>query len=407
MRWLRSLLWFCLILSLLVLHRVAVGQPEWVERWYATACFPTIQSLLSGFSSLFPISLSECLLFGWILWGLSRLLLGLRDWHARRRSLTNLAGHAVHRLIRSAAVLYLWFLFSWGFNYARSPLSDLYEFDVTATDIEELIELGQELIEEAERLRIRLEESDAGTPVLTSSLEDAIEAAWERAGESYAWLAGGAPLIRPAGVSSFLTMAGISGIYSPFTGEGHYNAQPPAFLHPHTICHEGAHARGFAREDEANFIAFLVCRASTEDYVRYSGYLHAFLSTWSALLRAAPKNQGHLTSLIPESIQRDLNATRAFWSRKRSRIERAVRDVASRSNDRYLKVHGQSDGVESYGRVVDLLLAERRLRSAPKQTDSDGPESDERDAQETSSNAPTRLRPEPAASDDESRAGGR
>ena len=33
-------------------------------------------------------------------------------------------------------------------------------------------------------------------------------------------------------------------------------------------------------------------------------------------------------------------------------------------NDAYLKSQGQKEGVRSYGRMVDLLLAERRARSA-------------------------------------------
>ena len=31
--------------------------------------------------------------------------------------------------------------------------------------------------------------------------------------------------------------------------------------------------------------------------------------------------------------------------------------VADKINDTYLKLHGEEDGVQSYGRMVDLLLA--------------------------------------------------
>ncbi len=33
-------------------------------------------------------------------------------------------------------------------------------------------------------------------------------------------------------------------------------------------------------------------------------------------------------------------------------------------NDRYLRSQGQAEGVASYGRVVDLLVAEERARAA-------------------------------------------
>src|SRR5262249_13807619 len=74
-------------------------------------------------------------------------------------------------------------------------------------------------------------------------------------------------------LSSLATWAGITGFYIPFTGEVTFNPDVPAFDLPMAIAHHKAHQRGYAREDEANFIGYLVCINSTEPYVRYSGYL--------------------------------------------------------------------------------------------------------------------------------------
>jgi hypothetical protein len=38
-------------------------------------------------------------------------------------------------------------------------------------------------------------------------------------------------------------------------------------------------------------------------------------------------------------------------------------------NDAYLRSQGQDQGVASYGRVVDLLLAERRAAAAPERAE--------------------------------------
>ncbi|PYQ39239.1 MAG: DUF3810 domain-containing protein, partial [Acidobacteria bacterium] len=38
--------------------------------------------------------------------------------------------------------------------------------------------------------------------------------------------------------------------------------------------------------------------------------------------------------------------------------------VQERVNDTYLKTQGQAQGVQSYGQIVDLLLAERRTAAA-------------------------------------------
>jgi hypothetical protein len=58
-----------------------------------------------------------------------------------------------------------------------------------------------------------------------------------------------------------------------------------------------------------------------------------------------------------------LKAIRKFWAAP-SKTVQTVREVSSKVNDTYLKVQGQSQGVRSYGRMVDLLLAERRAKLA-------------------------------------------
>ena len=51
------------------------------------------------------------------------------------------------------------------------------------------------------------------------------------------------------------------------------------------------------------------------------------------------------------------------WHR---RYESRLGEVQERVNDAYLKTQGQADGVRSYGRMVDLLLAERRARPSAR-----------------------------------------
>ena len=46
--------------------------------------------------------------------------------------------------------------------------------------------------------------------------------------------------------------------------------------------------RGISREDEANFIAFLVCEASEDPYVRYAGYMNLLQYVMNALYKTDP-----------------------------------------------------------------------------------------------------------------------
>jgi hypothetical protein len=51
---------------------------------------------------------------------------------------------------------------------------------------------------------------------------------------------------------------------------------------------------------------------------------------------------------------------REFWKKYEGPIE----DISSAINDAYLKANRQKDGIYSYGRMVDLLIAEHRLKAA-------------------------------------------
>ena len=59
---------------------------------------------------------------------------------------------------------------------------------------------------------------------------------------------------------------------------------------------------------------------------------------------------------LPEAVRRDMWDNNAFWQRYEGRVSEA----ATRVNDTYLKVNSQAEGVKSYGRVVDLMLAYHR-----------------------------------------------
>ena len=152
-----------------------------------------------------------------------------------------------------------------------------------------------------------------------------------------------------------MSALGISGIYSPFTAEAHVNAQVPLTEVPFVTAHEVAHGRGFAREDEANFIAYLVCRASDDPGLRYSGSLQALSHARGALGRSDRALLEEVGSHLDPGVLTDLKDQYRFWRSK----ETVLWEWSSRANDVYLKGQGQADGVRSYGRMVDLLFAQR------------------------------------------------
>ncbi|MPN42576.1 hypothetical protein SDC9_190133 [bioreactor metagenome] len=150
-----------------------------------------------------------------------------------------------------------------------------------------------------------------------------------------------------------MSYAGIAGIFSPFTIEANVNGDLPEVMLPSTIAHEMAHQRGYAREDEANFISFLTCMASPDIEYKYSGTILALIHSINALHGVDKDKALELAEEYSPGLERDLADINAYWKKFEGPIER----TSTRLNNTYLKANNQKDGVKSYGRMVDLLLS--------------------------------------------------
>ena len=150
------------------------------------------------------------------------------------------------------------------------------------------------------------------------------------------------------------------GMYIPWTGEALLNGSTPAPALAFSVCHEMAHQQGIAREDEANFIGYLACRLHPDPQFRYSGARAALGEAMAQLGAVRPDAWKAIRASLGPGVLADEAAETAWLREHRGRFSR----VQGRVYDGYLKSQGQIDGARSYGRVVDLLIAERRLRRA-------------------------------------------
>jgi hypothetical protein len=114
-----------------------------------------------------------------------------------------------------------------------------------------------------------------------------------------------------------------------------------------------AHQLGYAREDEANFIAFVVCVHSDDSSVRYSGYLNA-LSIVSAILSDSPPERSReIYSSLGDGARADLRERNEFWSRYLG----TASEVSHRVNDTYLRANRIESGARSYNEDVSLVIS--------------------------------------------------
>lgn len=354
-RWRACLLLLSLGPLSICLLLVAQRWPERTEELFARGLHPHLVRVVSAPWRWLPFSAAEGLLVAAVfalVWRSGRALLA---WRAGRRTPRNLGAHALAQVLALAGVSLAAFELSFGLNHARLPFAVSAGLDVRPTDVSRLHELALLLAQQAGEER-GLIDTHGGDPFQLSNEGDAdprLVEAYARATDRYPALAGARPLVRMATFSPLFSAAGLTGVYSPFTGEAHVNRETPAPTLPFAACHEVAHLRGFAREDEANFIAFLVCRLADDPAWRYSGTLTALMHVLNALAAAAPDRWLAAVEELPVDVRSDIDDVYRFWNRQRS----ALTTLVEHTNDTYLRSQGQESGLASYGLVVDLLAA--------------------------------------------------
>ena len=342
-----------------LLLQLAARKVPGFGQWYAVTIYPLITGSLGRFMGIFPFSVTELGLYLLIVLFVVSLV---RSW---RRPLKILG-----RLLFGASLLFFLFTVNCGINYYRQPFSSLSGLTIQPSSSQELYDLCSWLVEQIQDSVRQLEDqaseengfsgqtSQEPLPSYGELLEYGRQGqlAMERLGEEFPVLAGFYPAPKPLLLSRILSVQQLCGVYSPFTVEANYNREMPLYNIPHTICHELSHLKGFMREDEANFIGYAACIHSENLYFRYSGYLMGWVYAGNALAQADPEGFAALRSALPQAALTDLSYNNAYWDA----FQGKVAEVSTRVNDTYLKLQDQQDGVQSYGRVVDLMLAYHR-----------------------------------------------
>lgn len=342
----------------LILQGLARGTDGFGE-WYATRIYPVLVGSISRLLSPLPFSMSEFLLYGLIVWIAAAVVILIRRTASKACTPWKAAGTGLAGLFVMASALFLIYTVTCGINYYRQPFSKVAGFELKESSNEELLALCKELAGLVNETAPLLELDEEGRSVVKGNVRAVSREAMERLGTTYSCLSGYYPLPKPLVVSKILAVQQLCGIYSPFTIEANYNREMTPYNIPFTACHELSHLKGFMREDEANFIAFLACRGSDSPQFRYSAYLMAYIHSTNALYKnAGAEVYQAVQETLCDTALRDLTANNVYWDQ----YDTKVAEVANNMNDTYLRANSQADGVKSYGRMVDLLLADYRAR---------------------------------------------
>src|SRR5262249_12306874 len=269
----------------------------------------------------------------WSVWYLRR------SWRRETR-LYNVVKVFFLQILWATGILVPIFLAFWGLNYQRLPLAETLGFDRAPTRAGELETIGLQIVSGVNtNYDLARGSAERPAPPAREAIYKVVEQAFQNEtliGDASRG-AFGDP--KQLALSRLTSWAGVSGFYIPFTGEVTFNANVPAFDLPWVIAHHKAHQRGYAREDEANFIGYVVCVNSTDPYGRYSGYLYG-LKVLEALSKGNVDRYSDFLSRLNEGPRADLRQRSQFWEEVKSPTLSALSRRVFSAYLRVNRVHG-------------------------------------------------------------------
>lgn len=320
--------------------------------WFNTTVSAALRAAFATLTSWIPFSLGEA-----VIW-LAPLILFLLLRHAIRRRCDTWRTAMVYVgiLMSVVATLFSVFVLNFAAGYRASPLDEKLELDRQKVSAEELYDTTVILIDCINRETAEISFTESGFSAMPYSLEEMnrhLDDAYESFAEDHDFITHTKSRVKPVLASEAMSYMHITGVYSFFTGEANINVNFPDYTIPYTAAHELSHQRGIAREDEANFAAFLVCIGSDDPYVRYCGYLNVYEYVASALYRADKNLYYKAVAKLNQEVKTEMAAYNDFYDKYR---ESTASQVSGTINNSYLQSQG-TPGTVSYGMVVDLTVA--------------------------------------------------
>lgn len=331
--------------------------------WKLCRAFPSVSGFFRGIATFFsrilaficgilPFPVCEWLLVGLVLGWLGYFVLKAvqKDWAGVGRGFCKL-------FCMGCAAAFL-FVFLYGVHHTAPSLASQMGLTVDKYSVEQLSDLMARTVEQANALAPQVPRDEDGVCDFGSFRAQAREisdaytalsdeyAAFDRprAGRVKRSLLGGR-------VMSYVDLAGF---YCPWTAESVVSSDVVDSHIPFNIAHETAHGMGIGPENECNFAAWLVCKDHEDPKIAYSGWLCAFVYANNALYAADHDRWLEQYAHLSEQVGFDLRVL----SESLDRFENTkVNQLGSKANDALIRATGQADGLRSYGKVVDLMLA--------------------------------------------------
>ena len=361
-----------LLLVLLLLVTLAKMIPLW-GFIYTTRIYPIIGTLLSPISGFFPFAVGDifiALSIAWVIFypiyeiGLRKKLARRYFFLAAKRGSYPKKKVVFGRVAEYLLWVYAWFYIAWGLNYSQPNIYDRIGMKPVKVSEAKFKAFAYQYADSLNALSIS---SDiAGSSIFSDSIvdnglknwvRDAVLKEYNKIGYKEGINApfNQHPHAKTMVFTPLSSMSGVTGSMGPFFCEFTLNGDILPHDYPATYAHEFAHFLGVANEGEANFYSYIVCTASADKQVRFSGYYHIFFHVLNNVFDILGEKEGErfLKHIRPEIIQL-VKSDRHYWLSKRCKALDAAQDFIF---ELYLKGNHVAEGRKSYSGVIGLILA--------------------------------------------------
>ena len=357
-----------LLLVLLLLVTLAKMIPLW-GFIYTTRIYPIIGTLLSPISGFFPFAVGDifiALSIAWVIFypiyeiGLRKKLARRYFFLAAKRGSYPKKKVVFGRVAEYLLWVYAWFYIAWGLNYSQPNIYDRIGMKPVEVSEAKFKAFAYQYADSLNALSIS-EKSFFSDSIADDGLKnrvwDAILKEYNKIGYKEGINApfNQHPHAKTMVFTPLSSMSGVTGSMGPFFCEFTLNGDILPHDYPATYAHEFAHFLGVANEGEANFYSYIVCTASADKQVRFSGYYHIFFHVLNNVFDILGEKEGErfLKHIRPEIIQL-AKSDRRYWLGKRCKALDAAQDFIF---ELYLKGNHVAEGRKSYSGVIGLILA--------------------------------------------------
>ncbi len=350
-----------LLIPQMIAVRVLAQYPAFVETYYSNGLYPIVSK---GFRYAFgwlPFS------FGDVMY-VVLIFLALREIFILFKTKFKFFKSFVIKVLALVSIVYFAFNVLWGMNYNRLPLHESLEINDEYTT-EELVELTKKLITKSNVLHEQLAVSDSSKVLFFNNVSDPKDthiASSKTLNETFDKTLDGYESLKtqfstlnypPKSIKNSLlryplSIMGYSGYLNPITNEAQVNGMVPAHRWPVISCHEQAHQLGYAKENEANFIAVMATLNNPDLYFQYSGSIFALRYALNDVYSRDKELGAQLRKRIKPGIFVNYQDSRDFWDA----MDNPLEPLFDLFYSNYLKANNQPGGLKSYSYMVALLV---------------------------------------------------